>query len=54
MGFDGGKWEFWALLLGKVGISLEWRWCGLERIRGDGFLSWCVDEPATGGGGIFR
>lgn len=57
-GYDMGFWcvegEFWAWLLGKVEISLEWRWCGLERIRGDGFLSWWVDEPATGGGGIFR
>ena len=31
----------------KFGMEMVW-------VRGDGFLSWCVDELATGGGGIFR
>ena len=30
MRFGGEMMGFWALLLGKVEISLEWRWCGLE------------------------
>lgn len=39
MVFEGGKWEFWALLLGKVVVDF-----GMG-----GILSWCVDELATGG-----
>ena len=26
----------------------------MEWVRGDEFFSWCVDELASGGGGIFR
>lgn len=43
MGFEGGKWEFWAWLLGKVVVDFGMGLDGLEWVRGDGFLSWCVD-----------
>lgn len=53
-GLGVGNGDFGLYCWGKWWLILEWRWCGLKWVRGDGFLSWCVDWPATGSGGIFR